>query len=143
MQAGIPLFKDLDKSLSRLELECKATVSTEYRGHCCGELLISDHCMLRVSTPLSNSFVLLGTHMRNWDNSSKMLNYLRSIIAVTDLFHKWFVLLCCLFQKFEAHILLFRKTVDKTLMFLFARQARDSKWAVRGREVSVDLKRMC
>lgn len=72
-----------------------------------------------------------------------MLNYLRNTLAVTDLAHKWFVLLPSLFQIFEARILLFGKTSDKTLMFLFARQARDSKWAVRGREVSVDLKRMC
>lgn len=140
---GIPLFEDLDKSLSGLELQCKAMVFTEYKSHYCGELLISDHCMLRASTPLSNFSVLLGTHRRNWDNSSKMLNYLRNTLAVTDLAHKWFVLLPSLFQIFEARILLFGKTSDKTLMFLFARQARDSKWAVRGREVSVDLKRMC
>lgn len=80
--------------------------------------------------------------MRNEANS-KMLNYLRNILAVTDLPYTWFVLLPCLFQIFGAPILLFRKTEDKTLTFLFARQARDSKWAVRERKASMDLKRMC
>lgn len=39
-----------------------------------------------------------------------MLNHLRNILVVTDLSHKWLVLLPCLFQIFEAHILLLRKS---------------------------------
>lgn len=56
-----------------------------------------------------------------WETSQLWLIYLLSD----------FVLLPCLFQIFEARILLLRKTEDKTLM-LFAKHARASKWAVRG-----------
>ena len=57
-----------------------------------------------------------------WETSQLWLIYLLSD----------FVLLPHLFQIFEARILLLRKTADKTLMFLLAKHARASKWAVRG-----------